>query len=183
MFRRHSVSLHLLISAVVLPFAASALVAVARPSPSVNRQSPVVSGLPLPGRPAPDLAAIILPRHAPAGAYRLTIIDKPVEAARSQVMAALAPAANVDDPPGAWVIRPTDPLDAFGESGIYDRSRLARLFAGRPAQVARAPVERDGQVIASVTLISPCPDAGLSSLAPGTIAILFDAAAAHPARR
>ncbi len=133
----------------------------------------------LPGRPAPDLAAIFLPRHAPPGAYRLAVIDQPMESARGQVMAALAPTAKVDDPPGAWAIRQADPIEAFGEAGIYDRSRLARLFAGKPAHILRAPIERDGRVVASVTLISPCPDRELSRLSPTTIAILFDVAAAR----
>jgi hypothetical protein len=141
---------------------------------SNNRQSPIR----LPGKPDPALAAILLPRHAPPGAYRLTVIDRPIEPARAAVMAAVAPAARVDDPPGAWAIRPADPLEAFGEGGIYDRPRLARLFAGKPAYVARGPVQRDGRVVASVTLLSPCPDAELSRLSPATIAILFDVATA-----
>ena len=139
-------------------------------------QSPRLA--PLPGKPSPALAAILLPRHAPAGAYRLAVLDQPIEAARAVVMAALAPDARVDDPPGAWTIRQSEPVEAFGEGGIYDRSRLARLFAGKPAQLARAPIQQDGQVTGSVTLLSPCPDPQLSRLSPATIVILFDVAAA-----
>jgi hypothetical protein len=150
-----------------------------RQAPADNRQASIPPALSLPGKPDPGLAAIFLPRHAPAGAYRLAVIDRPIEAARDALMAALAPAARVDDPPGAWAVRQADPLEAFGEGGIYDRARLARLFAGKPARLVRAPIERDGHAVASVTLLSPCPDAGLSRLSPATIVILFDVAAAR----
>jgi hypothetical protein len=164
----------------LLPGDQPGLPASTRQSSIATRQSPLSLSLALPGRPDPALAAILLPRHAPPGAYRLTVIDQPIEAARTAVMAALAPTARVDDAPGAWAIRTADPLESFGEGGIYDRSRLARLFAGKPVQVVRAPVERNARVVASVTLLSPCPDAQLSRLSPATIAILFDVAAARP---
>jgi hypothetical protein len=151
----------------------------ARLPPTSPGPQPPVADLALPGRTDLPLAAILLPRHAPRGAYRLAVLERPIEAARAEVMASLAPDATLDVPPGAWVVRPTDPLEAFGEGGIYDRPRLARLFAGRPAHIARGPVERDGRVVASVTLISPYPDATLSRLSPGTLAILFVVSAAR----
>lgn len=128
----------------------------------------------LPGRADPALAAAFLPRHAPAGAYQLSVLDAPLEAARDRMMAALAPEARVDDPPGAWAItRAAELIDAFGDAGLYSPSRLARLYTGRPVFVLRAPIVRAGRVVASLTLISPHPDARLTQLRPGTMAILF----------
>jgi hypothetical protein len=139
-------------------------------------QSPagrVLPGLTLPGVPSPALGAVILPRHAPTGAYQLALLDEPIEAARARVRSLLAPGAVIDTPPGAWTIKDSGPLDAFGDVGIYDRSKLARLFGGKPARLVRAPIERDGRVVASLTLIAPYPDPQLTRLLPGTLAILF----------
>ncbi len=133
----------------------------------------------LPGRPATALAAIFCPRHAPAGSYRVTVLEEPIEAARKLIMTALAPGAAENQPPGAWRVERVDALTAFGDGGIYDRSRLARLYAGKAASVVRAPIEREGHVVASLTLVSPYPDAELQRLLPGTLAILFDAEAAR----
>jgi hypothetical protein len=135
------------------------------------------SALQLPGRPAPDLARLFLPRHAPAGTYDLAVLDLPLGAARDRVMATLAPGVTVDPQAesDAWKVVRLDPLEAYGDAGLYDRSRLARLYTGRPALVVRAPIRRAGRVVGSVTLISPHPDAALTRLVPGTMAILFRA--------
>ncbi len=63
-----------------------------------------------------------------------------------------------------------DPLDAFGTAGPYNRSVLARLYAGRRAQVAhtwKATAER----FEADTLVSPYPTAALDRLEPGTLVI------------
>lgn len=135
------------------------------------------SALVLPGRPAPDLARLFLPRHAPAGTYELTVLDVPIEAARDRLMAELAPGSKLDPQAEteAWKVVRVDPLEAYGDAGIYDHSRLARLYSGRPAFIVRAPIRRDGRVVGSVTLISPHPDATLTRLVPATVAILFRA--------
>lgn len=127
----------------------------------------------LPGRPAPDLAAILLPRHAPSGSYQIARLDAPIETAGRQLLASLGEGAQANQPAGAWTVTRREPLEAFGNAGLYDRSRLARLFDGRPARVLRAPIVRGGRVVASLTLLSPYPDAGLTRLEPGTLAILF----------
>jgi hypothetical protein len=129
--------------------------------------------LQLPGRGAPDLGRLFLPRHAPAGSYQMTVLDMPIEAATDQVMAALAPGTKRDPQSAAWNVTRVDPLEAYGDAGLYNRPRLARLYTGRPALLVRAPITRDGRVVASVTLISPHPDAALTRLSPGTLAILF----------
>jgi hypothetical protein len=72
-------------------------------------------------------------------------------------------------PPGT-VISALEPLDAFGEAGPYDRSRLARLYGGIRASVGRAWIDR-GHEVESDTYISPYPNAALTSLEPGTLVI------------
>ena len=102
-----------------------------------------------------------------------------MEKARPLVMRAL----GVPDAPtsgtGPWAVRRLETGQAFGASAVYDETRLARLFNGRRAFVSRGPVLREGQVVASVTLISPYPDPELTRLEPGTLVILFDVAAAR----
>ena len=154
------------------------------PSATVSSHVPVLNPqfsapLPLPGRPSPAHARLFTPRGAPEGSYVVTVLGAPMETARLQVMRALgvpdAPATGM----GPWAVRRLEVTEAFGSSGIYDETRLGRLFNGRRAFVTRGPVTRNGAVVASVTLISPYPDPTLSRLEPGTLAILFDVHAAR----
>lgn len=69
-----------------------------------------------------------------------------------------------------WTIESLPPLDVFGAAGLYDRGRLARLYGGRRANVARGWI-REGGRFESVTLISPHPDRALQRLEPGTLVI------------
>ena len=73
--------------------------------------------------------------------------------------------------PSGWLVETVAPADAFGSAGTYDRARLARLYGGRRATVARGHVQRAGY-LESITLISPYPDPSLSELRPGTLIIL-----------
>ncbi len=74
--------------------------------------------------------------------------------------------------PGAW--QPTRPEahGAFGQEGLYDRARLARLFNGKRVTVVRGSLPRDGRRLA-YTLVSPYPDATLSRIVEGTMVIEF----------
>jgi hypothetical protein len=65
-----------------------------------------------------------------------------------------------------------NPLDAFGAGGLYNRSKLARLYRGARATVVRGWRQEGGR-FESITLISPFPDAALSRLTPGTMEIRF----------
>ncbi len=124
-----------------------------------------------PGTPAPALARLFTPLQAPAGTYIVTVLTEGIEAALPMVKTALAPEASAGNPPGSWQVQSLDPLEAFGTAGVYDRSKVARLYTGRRVSVVRGPVERGGKVVAAVTLISPYPDATLSRLEKGTIVI------------
>ncbi len=136
-----------------------------------------------PGTPAPSLARLFTPRQAPDGAYTVTVLTEGIDAALASVKRALAPDAVAGDPPGSWQVQSLDPLEAFGNAGTYDRSKVARLYAGRRVSVVRGPVERNGRVVAAVTLFSPYPDAALSRLENGTMVILLRTAARPNAGR
>ena len=63
-------------------------------------------------------------------------------------------------------------LDIFGTAGSYDRARLAQLYNGRRASVLRGWKQTpDG--FESVTLVSPYPEASLTTLQDGTMVIRF----------
>jgi hypothetical protein len=126
-----------------------------------------------PGTPVPALARLFTPRQAPVGAYTVTVLADGIDAALARVKTALAPDATAGSPPGSWQVQQLDPLEAFGTAGTYDRSKVARLYTGRRVSVVRGPVERGGKVVAAVTLISPYPDATLSRLEKGTLAIIL----------
>jgi hypothetical protein len=76
--------------------------------------------------------------------------------------------------PGSWTASPVSPFDAFGDTGSYDRFRLARLYGSTRPRVARGPrLDDEGQTVESWTLISPYPDPALSRLLPGTLVIVL----------
>jgi hypothetical protein len=75
--------------------------------------------------------------------------------------------------PGAWQVQTLIPFDAFGESGRYDRWKVARLYGSRRARVARAPRVEDGEVREVWTIVSPYPSAALDRLEPGTLLLVL----------
>ena len=74
--------------------------------------------------------------------------------------------------PAGWQVQQLPPLDALGGAGTYNRNRVARLYGGRLALVARGRIEEGGQ-LESRTYISPYPDVQLEHLVPGTLIIRF----------
>jgi hypothetical protein len=79
-------------------------------------------------------------------------------------------AARQDD---AWRVAASDAMQAIGTSGPYDRLRVARLYTGKPVSLARGSIRRDGVVVASVTLLTPHPNAALDALDASTMIIVF----------
>ncbi len=65
------------------------------------------------------------------------------------------------------------PAEAFGQSGGYNRWKLALLYGGKRAKVARMPQVENGRVVEAWTLISPYPDAKLERLEQGTLLIVL----------
>ena len=119
-------------------------------------------------------APAYLPLFAPAGpraaAYRIYVSPLPIDA----MLAQLTAEPSLLHPPGAWVPAALLASDAFGQTGGYDRARLARLYGSRRAQVARGPRGDGGWPLESWTLISPYPAADMTRLEPGTMLIVLN---------
>ncbi len=119
-------------------------------------------------RPAPGYSALFAPA-AHAAAYQFFTHPRGLD----ELLPALADAPGAVRTPGGWSARPLLPLDAFGQSGSYDRMAVARLYGSSRAQVARGPRQEAGHVVESWTLISPYPDVGMTRLEPGTLLVVL----------
>jgi hypothetical protein len=161
------------ITRAVGPAVAAALLVVAsaagRPAQDAPRDGLTEALRPIQGwREAPAYAALFAP-PAQRQAYRAFVL--PLELA--QVLRALEDGSALVRAPGAWRAKAVLPWDALGQSGPYDRWKVARLYGSRRASVARGPRQQDGDVVESWTLISPYPDQDLSRLLPGTLLIVL----------
>ena len=103
---------------------------------------------------------------------RLTTLFTPLrpQRGRYEVCTTEQPLTSVAEP--GWAVELVAPLDAFGSAGPYNRAKVARLYGGQRAAVARGWVEHNGQFEA-MTLISPYPDATLTRLESGTLVIRY----------
>jgi hypothetical protein len=114
-----------------------------------------------------------LPLFAPAGPrgepYRAFVSPLGLDA----VLARLQAVPGRLLPPGAWEPKAQLPFDAFGQTGRYDRWKLAQVYGSRRALVARGPWGTNGQVTETWTLISPYPDPSLTRLESGTLLIVL----------
>ncbi|HOC18065.1 MAG TPA: hypothetical protein PKK95_07345 [Vicinamibacterales bacterium] len=157
--------------------AALALLATLPASPAAAPGQLGLEAREVPGRPSDAHRRLFTPRAAPPGAYIVTVLASPMKGAREEVMSALGVAepGHPPSPPAdaPWGVRRLEVAEAFGASGPYEPIRVARLFNGRRVEVSRGPVMRHGRPIASVTLISPYPDATLSRIEPGTLVIVL----------
>jgi hypothetical protein len=111
----------------------------------------------------PQLTALFTPERPSAGRYDVCTTDARID----DVVTAVA-ADGVHIGP----IEAVDALDAFGTAGPYDRAALARLYGGSRARVARGWRETAGGV-ESLTFVSPYPDAGMTRLILGTLAVKY----------
>ena len=109
----------------------------------------------------PDLAALFTPPKPLVGRYEACVAAEPIEKV-------IESATDVH----YGTIAETDPLEAFGTAGRYDRAAVARLYAATRARVARG-WKQQGNRFESITLVSPYPDAMLTRLNPGTLIIRF----------
>jgi hypothetical protein len=120
-------------------------------------------------RAAPEYLAIFAPSGPRKNAYETFVSSLDLDA----VLQRLQGESGVLAPPGAWLPRPELPFDAFGQTGRYDRWKLAELYGARRARVARGP-RGDGTRVTEVwTLVSPYPDPSLTRLVPGTLLIVL----------
>ncbi len=116
-----------------------------------------------------------LPLFAPAGA-RARALD--LQAVLKQVGAD----PLTLHPPGSWLPVAQVPSDAFGQTGGYDRSMLARLYGSARATVSRGPRGPAGPSTGlgagrpseMWTLISPYPSGDMRRLEPGTLLIVMN---------
>ena len=120
-------------------------------------------------QPAPEYLALFAPSGPRKNAYETFVSSLDLDA----VLQRLQDESGVLAPPGAWQPRPELPFDAFGQTGRYDRWKLAELYGARRARVARGP-RGDGTRVTEVwTLVSPYPDPSLARLVPGTLLIVL----------
>lgn len=71
--------------------------------------------------------------------------------------------------PRSWTIERSHPLDVFDGAARFDRARLARVYGGKPARIARGPMVENGRVTHTVLLVSPYPEANMRELNGGTL--------------
>jgi hypothetical protein len=116
---------------------------------------------PAPYRCEVALTQLFTPARPVMGRYEVCTTDDPIER-----LVADGPAL----PARYGEVEALEALDAFGASGTYHRSALARLYGGNRVRIVRGWTVI-GDEFQSITLLSPYPDESLSRLLPGTMAI------------
>jgi hypothetical protein len=140
--------------------------AVAPPRPTERRQPPSLF-TEAPGETSSQLAALFAPAGAPDGAYVAYATSEPL----TRVLAWYERERLVDK--DAWRVRSLLAGDIFGTAAPVDRWRLAQLFGARRAGVGRTTITRHGQVLRSITAVSPYPAPELDRLVEGTLILVF----------
>ena len=118
---------------------------------------------------APAFLALFAPAGPRAEFYHAYVTRVDLDT----VLERLADDASLVRTPGAWQPQTLLPLDAFGQTGSYDRWALVRLYRASRPRVVRGPRREGGQITESWTLISPYPDTTLQRLEPGTLLIVL----------
>ena len=121
-------------------------------------------------REAPAYLTLFAPSGSRAAAYHIYVSLHDIQT----VLTEIERDAATLHPPGAWSPAALLPSDAFGQTGRYDRSKLARLYGAKRAMVARGPRGQAGQPAEAWTLISPYPSGDMQRLEPGTMLIVLD---------
>jgi hypothetical protein len=120
-------------------------------------------------RDAPAYLGLFAPAGARADAYRTLVSPLDLDT----ILTSLERDTAATRSPGAWQPRPLLPFDAFGQTGQYDRSKLARLYGSQRPRVARGPRSENGRIVEAWTLVSPYPDPKLERLEHGTLLIVL----------
>jgi hypothetical protein len=123
-------------------------------------------------RPAREYLRLFAPSGARAAAYQIYVSSRDMQSVLQQI----GDDPSLLHPPGAWVPVAQLPLDAFGQTGGYDRSTLVRLYGSRRAMVSRGPRGSPGRPAEAWTLISPYPSGDMRRLEPGTMLIVLNLA-------
>ena len=111
----------------------------------------------------PAMAAALTPPRPIGGHYEVCTTPASIDT----VLAEAGPQGPYYGP-----VEATDPLDALGAAGPYDRSALARLYGGRRARVAHGWM-RESRSLVSITLVSPYPNRTLTALVSGTLVVRY----------
>jgi hypothetical protein len=109
---------------------------------------------------SPRFRRLFTPAGVPDGTYETFVTARPIDQVLAETGAGVEAQALVA-------------LEAFGQSGGYNRWKLARLYGAKRARVARFPRLEKGKVVEAWTLISPYPDHSLERLEPGTLLIVL----------
>jgi hypothetical protein len=109
---------------------------------------------------SPMFRHLFTPLRVPDGTYQTYVSPHPIDEVLAGMEAGVA-------------AQPLVALEAFGQSGGYDRWKLARLYGAKRAKVARLPRVENGRVKEAWTLISPYPDPAMERLEPGTLLIVL----------
>jgi hypothetical protein len=117
----------------------------------------------------PTFVRLFTPGGALRGTYRAYTTPRDLDA----VLAAIRRDASTPPTGGSFEPQSVIASDAFGQSGGYNRWKLALLYGARRARVARGPRLEDGRVVEAWTLVSPYPEADLERLNPGTLLIVL----------
>jgi hypothetical protein len=118
---------------------------------------------------------LFTPRGVPPGTYRTYVSGDALDTVLASLRRDLSLPPGPGPAAGAGSFEPQSALasDAFGQSGGYNRWKLALLYGARRTRIARGPRLVDGRVTEAWTLISPYPDAELERLNPGTLLIVL----------
>ncbi len=125
-------------------------------------------GVPADFMESPAFVRLFTPRGAPEGTYRAYTTPRDLDVVLAAIRRDLPTPAS-----GSFEPQSVIASDAFGQSGGYNRWKVALLYGARRARVARGPRLEDGRVVEAWTLVSPYPDAGLARLNPGTLLIVL----------
>ena len=84
---------------------------------------------------APAYVPLFAPAGPRASAYHIYVSPLAIDS----VLERIARDPSLLHPPGSWSPSAQLPSDAFGQTGGYNRSKLARLYGSKRAVVARGP--------------------------------------------
>ena len=120
----------------------------------------------LPGHRDAALAGLFTPAHVPAGRYVVHVSEEPIDLL-------IVRFRERPDAAAGWTIESLEAREAFDGAAPFDRWAVARLYGGQHARVARGVLLDGRRPAASVTLVSPHPDATLSHMLSGTMIVLL----------
>lgn len=126
---------------------------------------PVPAGL----REEPAFARLFTPKAVPPGTYRTYVSSQDLDG----ILSAIRADPSFEHENGSFEAQSVIASEAFGQSGGYNRWKLALLYGAKRTRVARGPRREHGRVIEAWTLISPYPDVQLERLNNGTLVIVL----------